>query len=72
MAIGRAATTDSNYALSMGYMAKANGLYSLAMGAGSATSNDNAIAIGNKTQALGVNSTALVMQVRHLANPVLH
>ncbi|WP_440939731.1 YadA-like family protein [Escherichia coli] len=59
MAIGRAATTDSNYALSMGYMAKANGLYSLAMGAGSATSNDNAIAIGNKTQALGVNSTAL-------------
>ena len=43
----------------MGYMAKANGLYSLAMGAGSATSNDNAIAIGNKTQALGVNSTAL-------------
>ncbi len=43
----------------MGHMAKANGLYSLAMGAGSATSNDNAIAIGKKTQAQGVNSIAL-------------
>ena len=59
MAIGRDATTDSDYALSMGHMAKANGLYSLAMGAESATSNDNAIAIGKKTQALGVNSMAL-------------
>ncbi|CTU66861.1 hemagglutinin/invasin [Escherichia coli] len=59
MAIGRDATTDSDYALSMGHMAKANGLYSLAMGAGSATSNDNAIAIGKKTQAQGVNSIAL-------------
>ncbi len=59
MAIGRGATTDSDYALSMGYTAKANGLYSLAMGAESATSNDNAIAIGKKTQAQGVSSIAL-------------